>query len=427
MTGKLIKWSIGIAAVAFAVVLVYDREPEESTDPITSGRWRPARPGTPESDGPNAEMQGALDELNNLGYAGGVRAAPSVLSVTVHDERAEPGLNFYTSGHAAEAILMDMDGAVVHGWNHDYDVLWPSLEVPPTAEGRGKWRRAYLYPNGDLLAIHEGIGMIKLDRDSKLLWEYPGRTHHDMDVLPDGTIWTLAREATVIPRVNPDVPSMDDFIVELDANGRELRRVSVLGCVERGRRPDLLERMVRERDLFHTNSIEVLDGSLADRIPEFAAGNVLISMRHLDAIAVVDVDTREVVWALTGAFRFQHDPTVLENGNLLLFDNRGQGEASTIYELDPVTGETAWMYRGTQENPFFSKACGTSYRLPGGNTLITESDGGRAIEVTADKTIVWEFYNPRRAGQENEFIACIFDLQRIPRAKLGAWVEDDSR
>jgi hypothetical protein len=37
---------------------------------------------------------------------------------------------------------------------------------------------------------------------------------------------------------------------------------------------------------------------------------------------------------------------------------------------------------------------GGAQRLPNGNTLITESDKGRAFEVTREGEIVWDFYNP---------------------------------
>ena len=53
-------------------------------------------------------------------------------------------------------------------------------------------------------------------------------------------------------------------------------------------------------------------------------------------------------------------------------------------------------------------------RLPNGNTLITESDGGRALEVTPDRRIVWEFFNPHRAGEQGEYIATLFELLRLP-------------
>ena len=41
------------------------------------------------------------------------------------------------------------------------------------------YRNAYLYPNGDLLAIYEaagdtpwGYGLYKMDKDSRLIWKY---------------------------------------------------------------------------------------------------------------------------------------------------------------------------------------------------------------------------------------------------------------
>ena len=391
-----------------------DQLPED----LTGGKWSAASSRAPRL---SPEQLAAIEELNAIGYADGVRAAPAIASVTTHDpERAQDGLNFYVSGHATEAYLIDMRGELVHRWSHDYDGLWPELDVPDDAAGRDKWRRAHLFPDGGILAIHEGIGMIRLDRDSRLVWQYPGKAHHDVHVLPDGRIWTLGREALIIPRVNPEVPSMDDYLVELTADGEELRKLSVLECLERGGQDELLAEMKRGKELFHTNSIEVLDGRIAERAPEFAAGNLLISLRHLNAICVVDPDERRVVWSMTGDFVAQHDPKVLPGGTLLLYDNRGKGEISTVYELDPASREVVWSYSGTPEAPFYSKTCGTAYRLENGNTLINESDGGRAFELAPDGAIVWEFFNPARGGPELEFIACLYDLQRVPRPD---WLE----
>jgi len=378
---------------------------------LRRGNWSAASTRAPRL---TEEQLAAIEELNAIGYADAERTAPALVRVTRYDrERVQNGYNFYTSGHATEAYLVDMNGELVHRWSYDFDELWKGLDIPRAPAGRGKWRRAHLFPNGDILAIHEGIGMIKLDRDSNLLWEYAGQTHHDVHVLPDGSMWTLSRKAEVIPRIHPKEPVMDDLLVELSPEGAELRRVSVLECLENGGESELLARMKDRGELFHTNSIEILDGRGAERVPELAAGNALISLRYLHAVCVVDLEAEAVVWSLTGDFREQHDAKILENGNLLLFDNRGQGEASTVYEFDPATREVVWMYRGTPEEPFYSSVCGTAYRLANGNTLINESSGGRSFEVTPEKEIVWEFYSPHRGGPNLEYIANLFDLQRV--------------
>jgi len=112
-------------------------------------------------------------------------------------------------------------------------------------------------------------------------------------------------------------------------------------------------------------------------------------------------------------WRRQHDPTLLENGHFLLFDNRGHMGRSKVVEFDPLTGETFWQYYGASKEEFYSDTCGTSYRLRNGNTLIVETEAGRAFEITPGKNIVWEFYNPHRTGDNDELIAMLLDLIRV--------------
>jgi hypothetical protein len=82
--------------------------------------------------------------------------------------------------------------------------------------------------------------------------------------------------------------------------------------------------------------------------------------------------------------------------------------------LDLGTGQEHWRYEGRESEPFFSSACGLAQRLPGGNTLITESDYGRAFEVTPEGEMVWEYYSPFSAGENDEFIATMMEMWRLP-------------
>ena len=129
------------------------------------------------------------------------------------------------------------------------------------------------------------------------------------------------------------------------------------------------------------------------------------------------------MWAKKGTFRSQHDPRILENGHLLLFDNNRKGAGqSAVQEYDPASMEVVWEFRGTPEEPFYTRSCGVSQRLPNGNTLMTESDNGRAIEVTPEKDIVWEFYSPHRAGENDEFVATLFEVKRLPLGFPAEWL-----
>jgi hypothetical protein len=250
------------------------------------------------------------------------------------------------------------------------------------------------------------------------------RAHHDLHVAPDGDIYVLTRKGNVVPRIDPKKPILEDFISILDAEGKEKKRVSLLESLERSEFRNLRNtKPGMMGDLFHTNTLEMLDGRIAHELPAFAAGNVLTSLLVPDVIAVVDLEQEKVVWAIKGTFKDQHDPKILASGRLLLFDNRGSLPHSRVLEFDPARPDTlAWEYSGSQEAPFFSFNCGTAERLPNGNTLITESDGGRAFEVTPEKETVWEFYNPHRAGDDQELIATLFELVRLPPDFPTDWV-----
>jgi hypothetical protein len=143
------------------------------------------------------------------------------------------------------------------------------------------------------------------------------------------------------------------------------------------------------RDVLHTNAIKVLSQALAPKFPLFRAGQILISPRQLDAIAVLDPDSAKVVWASRGPWRSQHDPSFLENGHLLLFDNLGSPRGSRVLEFDPQTLAFPWSYPAEVDRPFFSQIRGMSQRLPNGNTLIVNSVGCEVFEVTPQRDVVW--------------------------------------
>ena len=347
-------------------------------------------------------------------YLNGVLEAPELSDVTVYDPDADfDGLNLVVSAHRPEASLMDMKGHVLHTWSYDFLKVWPEpLKFFEWAPHKSSWRRVHLYPNGDLLAIFEGIGMIKLDVDSNLLWSAKNRCHHDICVGADGRIYTLSRSERRLAGLQ--APVLDDAITVMSPAGKTIRKISLLDAVLKSPYRQYASLIPNMSDIFHANTVELLDGRLADRIPAFKRGNMLVSVRNIDLVAVVDMETERVCWAMWGMWHLQHQPTVLDNGDILLFDNLGQKDASKVLEIDPRTQEIVWQYQGTQEQPFESPYLGSCQRLPNGNTLITESVAGRGFEVTPDKRIVWEWLNPHRAGDHDELIATLCEVVRIP-------------
>ena len=72
----------------------------------------------------------AFAKLIALGYLQGYNPASHLKGVTVNKEdRVYNGLNFYLSGHAPEALLIDMNGNVLHRWHYkNAEDIWPNMQ-----------------------------------------------------------------------------------------------------------------------------------------------------------------------------------------------------------------------------------------------------------------------------------------------------------
>lgn len=372
----------------------------------------------------------ALEALRAMGYLGAVTASHSANGVTIYDpNRASPGVNFLVSGHAPELILTDMEGKPLHTWRCNFESPdWPESELPASFMKSSFWRRAHLYPDGEVLAVLDYIVLTKMDKDGKVIWVKPGGYHHNMDVGDDGTIHVLYAEKQHHPETGLGHEPLVDYIMALDPQGRELWRVSLIKALENSYYAPVLHSLNFAGDVLHTNSIKVLDGVLAQRIPAFKRGNIMVCMHQPSLIAVIDPEQEAVVWALGDQWLYPHEPVVLSGGTMLIFDNHGpqwhymNRLASRILEFDPVTREVLWEYTGTRQQPFHSYFCGSVAQLPNNNLLISETSGGRAFEVTREKEIVWEYYNPFRGGENGEHIAVIFEIIRFPESYVASWL-----
>ncbi len=386
---------------------------EEEQQRVGPGNWRRA----PQRQDPGEltpEQQAAIERLEALGYARGSRTTV-VSGVTRYERDAvQPGINLYTSGHAAEALLIDLEGNELHRWRLDFRDAFPDYPADkPITTSMAWWCWIHPFDNGDLLALYSGAGIVKVNARSELLWGRRNRAHHDLAVADDGTIYVLTKANHIVPHVHETEPITEDFVTVMSPDGAIGKSFSVLDAFAGTEFADAWRSRRKSGDLLHTNAIEILDGRVADRVPELRRGHLLLSIPIPELVVVVDPESEKVVWARK--FRSLHDVQIVGDGTFLAFDNRGAGGDSRALEMDPATMDVAWEYRGSQQEPLVSYLMGAVQRLPSGNTLVTESEGGRVIEVTPDGRIVWEFYTPHRAGDDGEFIASICRMKRLPR------------
>src|SRR3546814_3633034 len=87
------------------------------------------------------------------------------------------------------------------------------------------------------------------------------------------------------------------------SDGKELKKISVVEAFAKSDYLRLLSTVVwysyaENGDYLHTNSIEVIEGEDAERLPFASEGQVLLSFREIGTIAVLDIEKEEIVWAL---------------------------------------------------------------------------------------------------------------------------------
>lgn len=406
---------------------LYDmkRELFSSDKPTPSPIWYKAK-NTARDIKLSNDQKEAIKNVATLPYLTGYKGAREEVGVTIYDKvHANNGLNFVVSGGSPKAVLMDMKGTVLHEWHKDFDEIWPDPPEYAYAKEthREYWRRARLLDNCDILAVFEDHGLIKLDKDSNLIWAYQARCHHDLFVADNGNIYVLTRKINDKKKLNlatftTKVAILEDFVTILSPDGEELEKVSLLRSFQNSEYWPLLEDLKVQFNIFHSNTVRPVDPEIIKMYPMLEGGDVLVSFRDIHTIAVVDLDREKVIWALSGKWKYQHDSMFLKNGNVLLFDNRGNGGNSKVIEFDPLTQETVWVYEGSPKDTFFSKVIGATQRLPNGNTLIVESVFGRAFEVTPDNEIVWQYDSPVRSGENNELVATLFDVIRIKETRF---------
>ncbi len=366
--------------------------------------------------------------------------------------RSFQGLNLYSSKPRSRAHLVDMAGKVVHTWSttegqpsareKKWSGLWPQLDL-------GGWHHVELSPGRDIFVILGYHMLMKLDRSSQILWKACLPAHHDLDIGPDGRIYVLTASKARIRGPEGPMTVLDNRVTVLSSGGKVQRSMSILRGLEKNKATaSLLQRKLKwaqfhqktnfafyqlwvhlslpeesvkqitkayvdilagefkgsrrvetfflanlqPTDILHANSIQVLPRAGKGI---WSAGDLLISIRELDLVVVMDPTTGRVKWGGgPGVVDHQHEPIVLKNDNILVFDNGPLARRSRVLEVNPATGKIAWSYQGTPPDSFFSAIGGGCQALPNGNVLITESVKGRVFEVTRAGETVWEFYNP---------------------------------
>ena len=178
-------------------------------------------------------------------------------------------------------------------------------------------------------------GVARIDRDGRVLWYRRDYSHHvphladgDVALVPslrigEGPIrlprqmgmgaWAWARDCRRRPYL--------DFVHVIDGEGRLLEEVSVFDALVESRYGPLL-RNANPCDPTHLNFVHQVRED-AGGGAGVEAGDLVVSLRNLDAFGILDRDDHRLKRLVRGTFFQQHSVTHLEGTKFLMFDNLG--------------------------------------------------------------------------------------------------------
>lgn len=214
-----------------------------------------------------------------------------------------------------------------------------------------------ILPNNNVLFVLPRSGVYEINRQGETVWSFKdAKVSHDADRLANGN--------TLVSFGNNDGIT-DSQVREIDTNGK------VVWSWKAGDHFNTPEyNTISEEGWTHTNGAERL-----------ANGNTIISLRNFNFVAEVDKGGNVVRKIGEGLITAQHDPVLLENGNILLADH---GKPQSVMELDSEDN-IVWQFILPLNSDYPVR---DANKLANGNILVTTAR--RFLEVTPEKEIVWE-------------------------------------
>jgi hypothetical protein len=346
--------------------------------------------------------------------------------ITVNEtDRIQPGVTLLTSyWHNGDrwqpAIrIIDMEGNVLHQWIIRPDRIWPETPFDdhvgaqmanPNNYVHGTW----LLPDGDVIFNVEYAGLARMNACGEIKWTLPYRTHHSVFMDDDGNFWAsglIWRYETINKYVHPKPTFVDETALKVSPDGEILEEIFILESIYDSGFGDVLADVTKNYDITHLNDVEILSESMADAFPTLAAGDIMVSLRNLGLVLVLDGETSLIKWYIRHPLVRQHDPDFEPDGHITIYDNRddmtldGMRLGPTrLLRVNPATGESGNAYPLNEEQYFYSQMGGKHQLLDNGNRLITDTIGGRVIEVDRAGDTVWSWQNDTRDGMIPEVL-----------------------
>ena len=270
------------------------------------------------------------------------------------------------------------------------------------------WFALSQWPNGDLLVVFHFInshpasgGVARIAPDGRPRWYRNDYSHHwpyivdeNLALVPSMRLASTslpyrvgARSGSRVLELECPTKVIEDQINVIDRHGQVLEQIPILDKIVDSPHAGRLVG-TQHCDPTHLNFAHVL-GADAGGVADIAPGDLVVSLRNLNAFGILDKDDRRLKKLVFGGFLRQHGVRHLDRARFLMFDNLGtdgRHGPSRLLMVDLASGEESTIFPNddTPERlrDFFSGQRGQFDVSPDGRrVLLADWRASRAMEI----------------------------------------------
>lgn len=214
------------------------------------------------------------------------------------------------------------------------------------------------------------------------------KIHHWIDALPNGNViapYSYFEE-------NEGKKLLKEFVAEIDPLKGVVRKWSTAGLIK------MVNADPKSLDPLHLNRAKYYSHNPINGRPI-----LLLSFRNTDTLAMMDFETSEIIWQMSGLTRGQHDPTLLASGNIAVFDNGTDYKPvpySRLVLIDPRKNQIVKVFQGAEfeingKAAFYSPYMSFALVTETDSVIAVSSKEGNYFAVDSDfDQVSWAGKNP---------------------------------
>ena len=270
----------------------------------------------------------------------------------------------------------------------------------------------FLTEDGGLIFHSERSSLVKIDKDSQLVWQNQENAfHHSIEKDFEGNFWVPSQ---IFPYQveyfgSSDGKYIDDAVTKISENGEILFQKSIANLLIEN---DMIHKVFgygTAKDVIHLNDIQpvLTDGQFWKR------GDIFLSLRRQSMIILYRPLTNKIIWIGEGKTLHQHDVNILDNHRISIFNNNAIQHRSFGYLKIGFSQVLVYDFINDSYSKYLDAALvknnvttlteGRSTILDNGDLFIEEQNHSRLLYFNKDGTIKWEYVSPT-SNDGNNFI-----------------------